>query len=149
MNAAAKTLKLVIFCQSNNGLKCAVSPLPNKTPKKIIPKREPIFRVVKIFWVIVPGLTPKQCKTEIARTTATEKRFPTVPLIGKPGMAIEKIASLDPRMGKKKDIKPLNPTARNAMAPENVTRNDDHPERNPKNCTRKYDHPKRKPTSWP
>src|ERR687891_100973 len=131
MKAAAKTLKFVIFCQSNSGLKCAVLPLPNETPKMRIPNREPIFKVVKIFCVTVPCRTPKQCSPEIIMTTMTEKSVPTVTFIHKPKIVAEKIASWEPRTGKKKDINPLNPTARNAIAPEKVTRNDDHPERKP------------------
>src|SRR5882724_1442963 len=122
MKAAAKTLKFPIFSQSNKGLKCAVSPLPNKSPKRIIPKREPIFKVVKIFCVAVPSRTPKQCRPEINSTTIIENSVPTVTLMGKPGTASETIVSFDPRTGKKKDIKPLKPTARNAMAPEKVTK---------------------------
>src|SRR4029453_14051573 len=131
MKAAEKDLKLPIFSQSKKGLKCAVSPLPNNTPKRIIPKREPIFTVVKIFCVVVPSRTPQQYLPENNNTTIIEKSVPTVTLMGKPGTASEKIASFDPRTGKKKDIKPLKPTARNAMAPEKVTKNDDHPERKP------------------
>jgi hypothetical protein len=48
-------------------------------------------------------------------------------------MANENIMVSERSTGKKKAIKPFKLTARNAIAPENVTRNEDHPERNPIN----------------
>jgi hypothetical protein len=62
-----------------------------------------------------------------------EKRVPTVTLIENTGIAAEKSASLLPSTGKKNDMYSLKITARKAIAPENVTRNDDHPERKPIN----------------
>ena len=74
-----------------------------------------------------------QCSAEIASTTKMEKRVPTVTLIENTGSAAEKSASLLPSTGKKNDMYSLKITARKAIAPENVTRNDDQPERKPIN----------------
>ena len=74
-----------------------------------------------------------QCNAEITNTTKMQKRVPTVTLIETRGIAAEKRTSLLPSTGKKNDMYSLKITARKAMAPENVTRNDDQPERNPIN----------------
>ena len=74
-----------------------------------------------------------QCSAEINSTTKMEKRVPMVMLIDTKGIAAEKSASLLPSTGKKKDMYSLKMTARKAIAPENVTRNDDQPERKPIN----------------
>src|SRR5437016_14593241 len=99
MKAAAKTLKFPICSQSNKGLKCAVSPLPNKSPKRIIPKREPSFKVVKKFCVVVTNRTPNQCRPESHSTTIIENSVPTVTCLIKPGTDSETCYSFDPRTG--------------------------------------------------
>src|SRR6266508_2696218 len=133
MKAAPNKLKLPIFCQSKSGSKWLVLPLPKNTPRTMIPKRAPIFNVVKIFCVKVPCLTPKQCSPDKSNTTAMEKSVPTVALMGIHGSGMEKITSCEPRNGTKNDTNPFNITARKAIAPENVTRKEDQPDRNPIN----------------
>src|SRR5262245_53366601 len=133
MKAAAKTLMLVIFCQSNNGSKCAPSPFPKKKPKTMIANNAPIFSVVKTFCIQVPCRTPRQCNPDKSSTTAIENIMPRVGLIGISGSGNEKSTSCETRRGKKKDTKPMKNTARKAIAPENVTRNDDQPDKKPIN----------------
>src|SRR5262245_20308491 len=133
MKAAANTLMLVIFGQSNRGSKCAPSPFPKRKPKTMIANKAPIFSVVNTFCVQVPGLTPKQWSPDKSKTTTIEKIIPTVALMGINGSGIEKITSCEPSTGKKKDTKPFKITAKKAIAPEKVTRNEDQPDRNPIN----------------
>ena len=77
MNAAPNKLKLPIFCQSKSGSKWLVLPLPKRTPKTMIPNSAPILSVVKMFCIIVPCLTPRQCSPDKSKTTVMEKNMPT------------------------------------------------------------------------
>ncbi len=104
-------------------------PLPKNTPKNNDSQSAPIFNIVKIFCVKVPCLTPRQWSPDKSNTTAMEKSVPTVALMGIHGSGIEKIRSCEPRNGKKNDTKPFNITARKAIAPEKVTRNEDQPDK--------------------
>ena len=132
MKAAPNKLELPIFCQSNSGSKWLVLPSPNKMPRRMIPRSAPIFRIVKIFCVTVPCLTPKQCSPDKSNTTPMENSVPILTVIGISGSGNREDARLpNPSTGKKNDIKPFKITERNAMAPEKVTRNEDQPERNP------------------
>ena len=76
MKAAPNKLKLPIFCQSKSGSKWLVLPLPKNIPQKMIPKSAPIFKIVKIFCVRVPCLTPRQWSPDKSNTTAMEKACP-------------------------------------------------------------------------